>query len=143
MSTVVLDVSVAAKWVLPSANEDLVPEALQLLKRYTHGDIRFVVPDIFWAEFGNVAWKAMRLGRWPAKAAQLAIREMADRMFSTVSSRDLLTEAFAIATAFDRTVYDSLYVALAVATKGQMITADEKLANALAASLPVKWLGAF
>lgn len=142
MSTVVLDVSIAVKWVLPPAGENLVPEALQLLKRYTHGDVRFVVPDIFWAEFGNVVWKTVRLGRWPVKAARPAIQEMVDRNFPTVSSRDLLAEAFAIATAFDRTVYDSLYVALAVATKGEMITADEKLANALAASLPVKWLGA-
>jgi predicted nucleic acid-binding protein len=143
VSTVVLDVSVAMKWVLPSADENLVPEAIQLLRRYAGGDIRFVVPDIFWAEFGNVAWKAMRLGRGPAAAASPAIREMAYRNFPTVSSRDLLPEAFAIATAFDRTVYDCLYVALAIATQSELVTADEKLANALAASFPVKWLGAF
>ena len=51
-------------------------------------------------------------------------------------------EAFAIATSFDRTVYDSVYAALAVVMKGHLITADERLANALAAYLPVKWLGA-
>jgi predicted nucleic acid-binding protein len=61
--------------------------------------------------------------------------------FPTVSSHALLVEAFAIATAFDRAVYDALYVALAVNSKSQMITADERLANALAAHLPVKWLG--
>ncbi len=43
---------------------------------------------------------------------------------------------------FDRTVYDSLYVALAVDSKAELVTVDEKLANALAARLPVKWLGA-
>jgi predicted nucleic acid-binding protein len=31
--------------------------------------------------------------------------------------KDLLPEAFAIATAFDRTVYDSIYVALAITSK--------------------------
>jgi predicted nucleic acid-binding protein len=38
-------------------------------------------------------------------------------------------------------VYDCLYVALALRLKGQLVTADERLANALAAHLPVKWLG--
>jgi predicted nucleic acid-binding protein len=39
-------------------------------------------------------------------------------------------------------VYDSLYVALATLTNSQLITADERLANSLAARFPVKWLGA-
>ena len=43
---------------------------------------------------------------------------------------------------YSRTVYDALYVALAMKSKSQLVTADEKLANALAAHLPVKWLGA-
>jgi predicted nucleic acid-binding protein len=53
-----------------------------------------------------------------------------------------LEEAFSIAATFNRTVYDSLYVALAVRSKADLVTADERLANALAARLPVKWLGA-
>ena len=42
-----------------------------------------------------------------------------------------------------RAVYDCLYVALAVQSKSDLVTADERLANALAARFPVKWLGAF
>jgi len=34
-------------------------------------------------------------------------------------------------------------VALAVREKVELITADERLANALAARFPVRWLGAF
>jgi predicted nucleic acid-binding protein len=52
-----------------------------------------------------------------------------------------LKAAFAIANTYGRTVYDSLYVALAVMAKAEMVTADERLANALAAHLPVKWIG--
>ncbi len=141
MSLFVLDASVAAKWFLPAAGETLADEALQLLCRYASGQLRFIVPDLFWAEFGNVLWKAVRLGRWTTGAAETAISELKERKITTVPSLPLLEAAFAIATTFDRTVYDSLYVALAVISKAQFITADERLARALAADLPVKWLG--
>ena len=60
----------------------------------------------------------------------------------TYPSSDFLGEALQIALVHGRTFYDSLYVALAARTKTNLITADERLANALAAHLPVKWLGA-
>jgi predicted nucleic acid-binding protein len=72
----------------------------------------------------------------------MALVSLRNRKLPTISSLCLLDLAFGIATAFERTVYDALYVALAVHSKGQLITADEKLANVLAAHLPVKWLGA-
>jgi predicted nucleic acid-binding protein len=131
------------KWAIPSAKETLTAEALQLLKRYADGDINFIVPDIFWAEVGNVLWKGVRQRRWPQALAERAVSDMGGRNFFTVSSLELLPEAIKIAFAHDRSVYDCLYVALAIQYKIEMITADERLANALAARLPVKWLGAF
>src|ERR1700675_1445922 len=116
------------KWVLPPADESLVPEALDLLRLYVQEKIRFIVPDIFWADFVNVAWKAVRIRRWTADEARSAIRDVADRNFPTVSSKDLLAAAFILANGFNRSLYDCLYVALAVATNGEMVTADEKLA---------------
>lgn len=142
MNTCVIDASVAAKWVLPAAGETLTREALELLKRYAAGDLRFLVPDLFWAEFANLLWKAVRHARLPEASAQLTLRAMQNRNFPTVSSHTLLEDAFTIATAFDRTVTDALYVALAISSKCHLVTADERLANALAAHLPVKWLGA-
>lgn len=141
MSAFVIDASVAAKWFLPAEGESLTQEALGLLRRYVRGEARFVVPDLFWAEFGNILWKAVRRGRWMRATAEAAIRAMKGRKLPTISSEMLLEEAFIIAAAFDRTVYDGLYVALAIHSKGQLITADERLANALAAHFPVKWLG--
>ncbi|MCU1303693.1 MAG: PilT protein domain protein [Candidatus Sulfotelmatobacter sp.] len=137
-----LDASVAVKWAIP-ANETLTSESLQLLKRYAEGEINFIVPDLFWAEVGNILWKGVRQRRWPRALAERAISDMSARAFFTVSSGALLTEAVELAFAYDRSVYDCLYVALAIQFKTEMITADERLANALAAHLPVKWLGAF
>ena len=142
MSTVVLDACVAVKWWLPGPQETLRHEALDLLERYANGEIRFIVPDVFWLEMGNIFWKALRQGRCSRSLADSAIAETRDRRFPTISSAGLLPDAFAIATDFDRTVYDSVYVALAVAFNGELVTADERLANALATYFPVKWLGA-
>jgi predicted nucleic acid-binding protein len=142
VNTFVVDASVAAKWFLPSVNETLVDEAVQLLTDYAEDKVRFIVPDIFWAEFGNILWKAVRQGRWLRNAAESAVSSLREQRLRTTPSKDLLTEALNIALTFDRTVYDSLYVALAWTRGSELITADERLANALAAHMPVKWLGA-
>ena len=141
MSLFVIDASVAAKWVLPDRSEALLDEAEQLLARYARGHARLVVPDLFWAEFGNILWKAVRRGRCTQKAAATGLATMRKRGLPTIPSDTLVEAAFAIAAAFDRTVYDSLYIALAIDCQGQLVTADEKLANAVAAHFPVKWLG--
>ncbi len=91
---------------------------------------------------GNIAWKAVRQGRLPRSDAESAIQVLLNRNIATISSADLLPEALALAFNFGRSVYDSLYVSLAAHTKNEFITADEKLANAMAAQVPIKWLGA-
>ena len=143
MTSFVLDASVAAKWMLPAKSELLRPEAYRLLNAYGAGDVNLVVPDIFWAECGNVVWKAVRQQRFGRDEAEVAITSMMNRGIPTVSSIALLPKAVSIAFDFGQAVYDCLYVALAIKTKTQLITADERLANALAARFPVKWLGAF
>ena len=60
----------------------------------------------------------------------------------TMSSTKLVNSAQQIAIQYGRSIYDSVYVALARETGSEFVTADEKLANAVAAHLPVKWLGA-
>jgi predicted nucleic acid-binding protein len=141
--TLVLDASVATKWAMPAAREPLTHESLRLLDRYVSGEVAFVVPDVFWAELGNGLWKGTRQSRWRQDEAEAVAADMKARDFKTVSSLALLDEALRIAFAHDRAVYDCLYVALAVQSKTDLITADERLANAMAAHLPVKWLGAF
>ncbi len=142
MNAVVLDCSVAIKWAIPSAREPLTDESLRLLRRYVDGEIEFIVPDVFWAEVGNVLWKGTRQNRWRQDEAESVAADMQARDFTTVPSLMLLPEALKIAFAHDRAVYDCLYIALAVQSKTELITADERLANALAARFPVKWLGA-
>lgn len=142
MSLFVVDASVAAKWCLPASGETLVDEAFGFLERYVTGEIQIAVPDLFWAELGNILWKAMRQGRCSATAAHAALKALEKQRVPTIPSLTLLELALDLASTFGRTVYDSLYIALAVHSKAQLITADQRLANAVASHLPVKWLGA-
>ena len=137
----VLDASVAAKWYLPPRGETLVEEALRLLDQFTAGRVRLAVPDLFWPEMGNILWKAVRNGRISLQSADEALQSMSELRVPTFPSHPLLRDAFTIATRLQCTVYDGTYVALAVASDRPLVTADERLANALAAHFPVRWLG--
>jgi predicted nucleic acid-binding protein len=143
LSGVVVDASVAAKWVLPSALEPYAEPALRLLDNYARGRQDIVVPDLFWAEIGNVLWKAARTGRLALAEAKIGLRKVTVNRFPTVSCLPLLDSALEIAGEFNRSFYDCLYVALAETSGTEFVTADEKLVNALGARFPIKWLGAF
>lgn len=143
MTTCVVDASVAAKWVLPELIEPLADRADRLLRAYIAGSIHIFVPDLFWREIGNFLWKAARRGQISSELARFGLEAMLKRGFRTVETRSHLPEALKIAMDYDRTVYDSSYIALAVAIRSQLITADERLVNALGSRFPVRWLGAF
>lgn len=143
MTPIVVDASVAVKWCLPANNEDLLPQAEELLASYRTGAELLLVPDLFWLEVGNALWKAARKQKIDPETAARNFRTISDLKIPTIPSFDLVPQALQLAVEYGRTVYDSIYVALALRVKAELITADERLANALAAHLPVKWLGAF
>src|SRR5271165_6562145 len=138
----VIDASVVAKWCLPAVHEPLLNKVIELRNQQVRGQVQFVVPDLFWAEMGNVLWKAVRLGRCTREVAQTGLVLLQGRRFPAVWSESLVEQAFTIEVEFQRSVYDSIYVALAIESGCQLLTADEKLANALSLRMPVKWLGA-
>ncbi len=142
MTTLIVDANVAMKWCVPGKTESLVAQARELLESYLSGKIEFLVPDLFWAELGNGLWKSIRRGKTTAQDAAHGLQLVRTLQLPTVSSVLILSQAMDIAVRYGRSVYDSLYVALAVQSDCELVTADEKLANALAAYLPVKWLGA-
>jgi predicted nucleic acid-binding protein len=142
VTSVVVDASVAVKWCLPSLREELVAQVEELLASSRREEVQFLVPDLFWVELANALWKAVRRNEISSNNAASAISFVRDLDIATVPSIDIVPQALDLAISHGRTVYDSLYVALAMQSKSDLITADERLANALAARFPVKWLGA-
>lgn len=135
----VIDASVAAKWFLP--DEPLAAEALDLLRDAVAGLTDFIVPDLFFSECGDILWEAARQKRLTGDETVAAIKIIGQFQPLTVPAAALLEETLQIARNYGRTFYDSLYVVVAAKQRAHLVTADEKLAKATAADLPVKWLG--
>ncbi len=142
MNRFVIDASVAVKWLPLFGNEPFVSQARGYLDRRSAGEITMVVPDLFWAEVSSVLWKATRRGTCDPDEASMALSTLQEQELPTVPSLILVNSALSIALKYGRSLYDCLYVTLAVRSNAELVTADEKLANALAAHFPVKWLGA-
>ena len=143
MTSCIVDASVAAKWLLPTAGEGLVDQANHLMALHVRRDLQLLAPDLLEAEIGNVLWKGVRRNRITEPEAQNSLRRFTALGIQVLPTSDLMGQALQIALACGRSFYDSLYVALAVATKTELITADERLVNALGSRFPVRWLGAF
>jgi predicted nucleic acid-binding protein len=81
---------------------------------------------------GNIAWKLHARGVLDAQEASDMIEHFLSMPLEVYDSAFLLASALEIAMATQRTVYDSLYLALAVELDGTVITADERWVHTLA-----------
>ena len=124
-TTLVVDVSVVANWYL--SEPDSATAAGFLSPQF-----RLLAPELLAVELGNILWKKARAGDMDLTDAHAVLRQFRSaRPVELRPSLPLLTNALDIAARLGRTVYDSLYVALAVARGCQLVTADERLVNAL------------
>jgi len=126
VSVYVVDASVVIKWFVPEVHSKA---ALRLLDQ----PYQYVAPDLLFAEVGNVIWKKVRGGQLLLEEGEQLTRDLNNVAVETIPCRGLLGDAYSLAIATGRTVYDAMYLALAIRLDTQMITADERLANALAA----------
>ena len=125
MSILVVDASVVIKWFVPEVHGD----AARRLLEYSH---QYVAPDLLFAETANAVWKKVRRGELSPGHGQRLVTDLGRVAVETVSCRALAADAHALATRIGRTVYDAMYLTLAVQLETRMITADERLARALA-----------
>lgn len=124
MRKIVVDASVAIKWFIPEVH---AKAAIRLLDIPT----KFLAPDLIYAEVGNILWKKLRSNELTQDAARGILNDFKKIPFEISESQSLLEVAWQIATQHQRTVYDSLYLAVAFTENCQLATADLALVNAL------------
>ncbi|WP_414624477.1 type II toxin-antitoxin system VapC family toxin [Calothrix sp. CCY 0018] len=124
MSSYVVDASVAIKWFLPQ----LYADNARLLLTNNHN---LLAPDLIFPEVGNILWKEVRFGLATAQEAKTVITAFSALPLQIYASKPLMSIAIDTALQTQRTVYDCLYLSLAVSEECQMVTADKKFYNAL------------
>ena len=129
MTRIVVDASVAVKWFLPE------PHSLQAL-RLLEGERELLAPDLIWSEIGNVLWKRWRQGELAAENARAVLQDLRKIPLLIHSAEEIAEAAWSFASEFQRSFYDSLYLALASSQSCPMVTADRRLWNAVGSALP-------
>lgn len=134
----VLDCSVAVKWFVPEPLSDAAGRVLDDLRA---GNAVLIAPDIIVAEFGHTLRKlVVRRSLTPDDSREI-LDDFMSLEITTLPARPLAASALRLCTTHMSTFYDALYMALALREGLEVLTADERLANAFAPLGQVQLLG--
>lgn len=131
--TLVVDASVAVKWILP---EDDTPRALRIQEEYQDERLDVVAPYLVVSEVANVLWKRERRGDLSAAQARRSFMQFLHDSPILLDSSSVSSSALGLALAHHRPFYDCLYLAWALEQRCDLITADERFFHALNPTFP-------
>jgi len=130
---VVVDASVAVKWLVNELDTD---RAEALLESCRVGKCVPLAPDILTVEVSSVLWRRVRQGSLQPRQAELLFASF-NRIRPVLKPLpDLCDHAFRLALAYRHSVYDCLYMALALERQCDLVTADEKFYRAFFHTYP-------
>lgn len=118
--SVIVDASVAAKWVLP----ELDAARAAALKSEPGG---LIAPSLIVAEIGSAIWKMARKDELSPEDALRAFRTASGLVTRLVPLEELGQRAIEIAILLDHPIYDCFYLALAERERLPIVSADAKL----------------
>jgi predicted nucleic acid-binding protein len=123
VNTLVIDASIAVKWVV---QEDGTENALALRQRH-----KLIAPELLVAECANILWKKVQRHELSDAEALFAARLLQASDIELLPTRSLLERATRIAIELDHPAYDCLYIALAMERDCRFVTADGRFARNL------------
>jgi predicted nucleic acid-binding protein len=120
----VVDASVAIKWYIPEKHSEAA-------RRLHNQAYCLHVPDFFMLEVGNIVCKKRRRNEMSLEVSELIINDVQTVSLEWHRDEPLFSKAYEIANETYRSLYDCLYLSLAVSLEGQMVTADSRFYEAL------------
>jgi predicted nucleic acid-binding protein len=125
MSLYVVDASIAIKVYVPEIHS---AHAI----RFFSDEHELIVPEFMLAEFANIVWKkSALLGELTEAESKTIVDAVRELPLGYYYTSGLLTDALQIALTTKRSIYDSLYIALAASQGCQLMTDDRKLCESL------------
>jgi predicted nucleic acid-binding protein len=128
VSAIVVDASVGLKWFLPEIHW---VEARQWRDSPNELHTLAVFFDI---EIANALWKKVQRGEISSVDAAQITSQLPALPAIRHAENVLVPRALDLAQHIQRTVYDSLYLALSIQLGGRMVTADQRLYNSISAT---------
>jgi predicted nucleic acid-binding protein len=120
----VVDCSVAAKWILPEPGREA---AVRLLKRSEAGEVVLLAPDLLLAEFASLLAKRSRRKELSERQAEQAF-ELMQRCAPRLSdTRPRVRRALSLALQTQLSFWDCVYINLAIEQGCAVVTADQRL----------------
>ena len=125
MSVFVVDASLVIKWFVPEIHSEAA-------RRWLGASHDYVAPDLLFSEAGNAVWKKVRRKELNEHEGRQLVRDLTHVAVETVATRSLLQDALALALTAGITVYDAMYLTLAVRLETEVITGDYRFADKIA-----------
>jgi predicted nucleic acid-binding protein len=119
---IVLDASL----VIDLTEDTPPPLAAILTEKETHA------PGFLLVEGANTLWKLHRLAGYPVERVRARLGRLYELPITLEPDASLLPSALDIALRLPHSIYDCLYLALAIELDCAVLTADKRLANAVA-----------
>lgn len=129
MDIIVVDTSIALRWVLPDEKEQA---SQSLLTRWMGNEVLLFAPPVFLAEVMNGLRQAFADGRIEEQDLATGIRETLRAQPYTLEPHGLYEEAVSVALRYrSRLVYDFLFFALAERLSAELWTGDARFVRGL------------
>jgi predicted nucleic acid-binding protein len=135
LTPLVVDASVAFKWYFEEPWSDAARRLLS--------GARLIVPRLFFLETSNILRRRYERREISADDARATADSLAALPLEVWPDHRLFRPALDLALDFRISMFDAVYVALAVRLQGQVVTADRRLVNALRGgdlAAPVLWV---